>query len=134
MERHQSQVCWRNDFECTKLLIENKAPIDADPWRHDTPLHRACRNMSVDCVKLLLEHNIETKIIDVRGKKAVDLLFDRIDDMIPNPEIIRMIKRAENRQRQYQRICVLVGWYRANYFHEYRHSVLPLVGEIMKYL
>lgn len=115
-----------SDNERFALLIENKADINIQREDGRTVLHNACIYNDDKHVRLLLSVGVNIFIKNSDGKLAKDLT----DDVA----IRRMIYNAENHIRQIRRTAILVMWYRANYFHEYRHSGLPLVNEIMKYL
>ena len=69
--------CKTNAVKCATLLINNGAFINAIDNSGSSPLHLvAAYGASIELAALLLDNGIDSAIIDLDGKKAIDIAFE----------------------------------------------------------
>ena len=65
-------AAWHNRVDAVKLLLELKAPIEAENLTGFTALHHAAENGSIDVVRVLLAAGANPDHVNLAGKKPAD--------------------------------------------------------------
>ena len=75
-------ACRESSNSCLKLLLENeKIKINLKSDGGFTPLHFACFNSNLEAVKLLIDKGADKNITDLKGRRPIDLIKDRNDEI-----------------------------------------------------
>jgi ankyrin repeat protein len=69
-----SVACVYNNIDTVKLLLDNKADIEARDDDGATPLFNAVLNGNTEIVRLLLEYGANKNIKDNKGKHLEDIV------------------------------------------------------------
>src|SRR5688500_4888417 len=80
-------AAWHNRVDALKLLLELKAPIEAENVTSFTALHHAAESGSLDAARILLAAGANTEHATKSGFKAIDIAQER-----GNFEIAKLIE------------------------------------------
>ena len=78
-----------NNYELSKLLIENNANVNELSDQGNTPLLQAIENGNVEILKLLIQYNVNLKSINNNGKYSLQIAKEK-----GNKNIIETIENA----------------------------------------
>jgi len=71
---------YKGYHDTAKILLEYGADVNASDKKRRTPLHYACENLHLKCVKLLLSYsNVNPDLLDFMGSTALNLARNDLD-------------------------------------------------------
>ncbi len=86
-----THACWQGRLEITRLLVKSGAQVNHQNANGNTPLMSAILIESHIQVKLLLQHEADTRIKNHKGQTALDIAQANVDDGASS-DILEMIK------------------------------------------
>ncbi|MBP7282075.1 MAG: ankyrin repeat domain-containing protein [Leptospiraceae bacterium] len=95
---HYACSKWNSDVEIVKLLVENKADVNAQNKQGWTPLHNAFLQVNLELVKYLLNQAADKNIRTLDGKTALDLAKESYPSFGKAQDKLDIIFLLENKQ------------------------------------